>query len=76
MAQEKLRLFKHMRAILMMIMGIITIFPGDSFINYTTLLGKGLGFTLVGLGFYFLIEDSFSRNKQEDGFDSQLDDDD
>lgn len=78
LAQEKLRMFKHMGAILMMIMGVITIYPGYSFINYTTLLGKGLGFILVGLGFYFLIEDSFSRNKQGDGFDSQpqrIDDD-
>ena len=77
LVQEKLRMFKHMGAIFMMIMGIITLFPGYSFINWTTLLGKTIGFTLVGLGFYFLIEDSFSRNKQEDGFDSpQVSDDD
>lgn len=76
LTQEKLRMFKHMGGILMMIMGVITIYPGYSFINYTTLLGKGLGFILVGLGFYFLIEDSFSRNKQEDSFDSQPKDDD
>ena len=60
----------------MMIMGVITIYPGYSFINYTTLLGKGLGFILIGLGFYFLIEDSFSRNKQEDRFESQPNSDD
>ncbi len=71
--QEKLRMFKHLGSIMMMIMGIITVYPGYSFINYSTLLGKGVGFVLIGLGFYFLIEDSFSRNKQEDGFDSQND---
>lgn len=71
LAQEKLRMFKHLGAVLMMIMGVITLYPGYSFINYSTLLGKGIGFILIGLGFYFLIEDSFSRNKQEDGFDSQ-----
>ena len=67
--QERLRMFKHLGSILMMIMGVITIYPGYSFINNTTLLGKGLGFILIGLGFYFLIEDSFSRSKQGDGFD-------
>jgi len=76
LVQEKLRLFKHMGSILMMIMGVITIYPGYSFINHTTLLGQGLGFILVGLGFYFLIEDSFSRNKQEDTFDAEPQDDD
>ncbi len=76
LVQEKLRMFKHMGAILMMIMGVITLYPGYSFINYTTLLGQAVGFILIGLGFYFLIEDSFSRNKQEDNFDSQPEDDD
>lgn len=75
LTQEKLRMFKHLGSVMMMIMGIITLYPGYSFINYSTLLGKGVGFVLIGLGFYFLIEDSFSRNKQEDGFDSQNDND-
>ena len=65
---DRLRMFKHLGSILLMIMGVLTIYPGYNFINYATLLGKGLGFTLVGLGFYFLIEDSFSRAKQEDHF--------
>lgn len=69
--QERLRLFKHMGSILMMIMGVITLYPGYSFINYTSLLGQALGFILIGLGFYFLIEDSFSRTKQEDKFDNE-----
>ena len=68
---DRLRLFKHLGSLLLMIMGIITLFPGYNFINYSTLVGKGLGFTLIGLGFYFLIEDSFSRDTQEGGFDSQ-----
>ncbi len=74
--QERLRMFKHLGSILMMIMGVLTIYPGYSFINYTTLLGKGLGFILVGLGFYFLIEDSFSRAKQQDGYDQNQESDD
>ncbi len=66
--QERLRMFKHIGSILMMIMGVITLFPGYSFTNWTTLSGLSLGIVLIGLGFYFLIEDSFSREKQEDTF--------
>lgn len=65
---ERLRLFKHLGGILLMISGVITLFPGYNFINYSTLLGKSLGAILIGLGFYFLIEDSFSRDKQEEAY--------
>ncbi len=65
---DGLRLFKHLGSILLMIMGILTLYPGYSFINYTTLLGKGLGFLAIGAGFYFLIEDSFSRESQEESY--------
>ncbi len=68
LVKERLRLFKHVGGILMMIMGVLTLFPGYSFINWTTLLGKTLAFSLIGLGFYFLIEDSFSRDDQEERF--------
>ena len=68
---DRLRLFKHLGSILLIIIGIITLYPGYNFINWTTLLGKGLGFVLIGLGFYFFIEDSFSRDKQEEYYDSQ-----
>ncbi len=66
--QERLRMFKHIGSILMMIMGVITLFPGYSFINWTTLSGLALGTVLIGLGFYFLVEDSFSREEQDDTF--------
>lgn len=68
---NRLRLFKHLGAILLIISGIITLYPGYNFINYSTLLGKSFGAILIGLGFYFWIEDSFSREKQEEGFDSE-----
>lgn len=64
----RLRIFKYMGSIMILIMGVLTLFPGYSFINYTTLLGKVIGFTLIGMGFYFLIEDSFSRDEQTETF--------
>ncbi len=67
---ERLRLFKHMGSIVLMIFGIVTLYPGYSFINWSTLLGKGLGFASIALGVYFFIEDSFSRDEQEEGLTS------
>lgn len=72
---ERLRIFKYLGSIMIMILGIITLFPGYSFINWTTLFGKTLGFSLIGLGFYFLIEDSFGRGKQEGSFEQEDEDD-
>ncbi len=71
MVNDRLKLFKTLGSMMAMVLGIITLYPGYSFINYSTLLGQSLGIILVGLGFYFFIEDSFSRNKQEDTFDQQ-----
>lgn len=71
MTEERRRLFKYAGSILLMVMGVLTLYPGYGFINWTTLTGKAIGVTLVGLGFYFLIEDSFSRDKQEEGYQSQ-----
>lgn len=71
MVNDRLRMFKHLGSMLMMVLGVLTLFPGYSFINYSNLLGLSLGTILIGLGFYFLIEDSFSRNKQEDRFESE-----
>ncbi len=68
---ERLRLFKYMGGLLMMVTGVITLYPGYNFINYSTLLGLAIGSILIGLGFYFLIEDSFSRDKQEDHYDQR-----
>lgn len=62
---DRLSLIKTSGSILLMVMGIITIYPGYSFINYSTLPGLGIGTISIGIGFYFLISDSFSRNKQK-----------
>jgi hypothetical protein len=64
--QERLRLFKHVGSLIIMVMGVITLYPGYSFINWSTLMGQTLGAVFIGLGFYFLIEDSFSRELQEE----------
>lgn len=73
--QEKLRMFKHVGSLTLMVMGVVTLYPGYSFINWTTLMGKTLGFGFIGIGFYFLIEDSFSRNIQDETFNQKPEED-
>lgn len=68
---DRLRILKHGGAMFMIVMGVITLYPGYAFINWSTLTGQAMGFVLIGLGFYFLVEDSFSRNKQEDNYESE-----
>lgn len=69
LSNQRFNLLKHMGSIILMIMGVLTIFPGYNFINHTNLFGLSLGTILIAMGFYFLIEDSFSREKQREGFD-------
>ena len=71
--KEDLRLFQHVGAMMVMVFGVITLFPGFSGINYTNLQGQALGFSTIGLGFYFLIENFFSRDKQVESFDQEDD---
>ena len=65
LSKERYRMLKHIGGILWIIMGVITLYPGYGFINWTTLLGKVLGFILIGGGFYVWLEDSFSRDEQD-----------
>ena len=69
--KERYRMFKHVGSILLMIMGVLTLYPGYGFINWETLIGKALGFIFIGLGAYFFIEGSFSRKEQDDTYDQE-----
>lgn len=62
--KEELRLFKHLGSIIVLIIGVVTLYPGYGFLNYSNLIGQVVGFSAIGFGFYFLVEDSFSRKKQ------------
>ncbi len=65
---DKLRILKHVGAMFLMVMGVVTLYPGFANINYTTLVGKAIGFGAIGMGAYFLMEGSLSRNEQEERF--------
>ncbi len=51
-----------------MVSGVLTLFPGYGFINHSTLMGQLLGTIGIGLGFYFMIEDSFSKDEQDEWY--------
>ncbi len=65
---DRLNLLQSIGSIILMVMGVLTIYPGYNFINHTNLFGLTLGTSLIAIGFYFLIEGSFSREKQRDRF--------
>ena len=71
LVKERFRLFQLAGSIFMMVMGVLTLFPGYSFINWTTLTGLSLGTILIGMGFYFLLEPAFSREEQEEHFEQR-----
>jgi hypothetical protein len=71
LVKERYRLFQYMGSILILIMGVLTLYPGYSFINWTTLTGLSLGTILLGVGFYFLLEPAFSREEQEEHFEPE-----
>ena len=65
LTKERYRILQIIGGMIWIVIGVITLFPGYNLINWTTLTGKLLGFSLIGLGFYFLIENSFSRDEQD-----------
>lgn len=63
---RKLKLITIVGAILTMVMGVLTLYPGYSYINYSNLSGLTLGTIAIGLGFYFLLHDFMSTDRQEE----------
>lgn len=66
---NRYRLMQHLGSIIIMVMGVLTIFPGYNNISHSSLFGLSLGTILIAMGFYFLVEDSFSREGQQERFD-------
>lgn len=65
---DRFNLLKVAGSILIMVMGVLTLYPGYSFINYSNLMGQTMGVIFIALGFYFMIEHNFSRDSQSDHF--------
>lgn len=70
---DKLRIFRIVGGIIAMVMGVVTLYPGYANLNYSTLTGLSVGLTTIGLGFFFMISDAFSFDKQVDHFDQDDD---
>ena len=65
---KEYQLFRIIPAMGMIIMGVITLYPGYSYINYTTLLGLGIGVISIAIGAFFMIEPYFSRGEQNERY--------
>jgi len=55
-------------AIAVMVLGVYSLFPGITGIDNSNLISLTLGTVSIGLGFFFLIQDSFSFDRQVDHF--------
>ena len=69
--KERFRLLQFVGSVLLIVMGMLTLWPGYSFMNWTTLTGLTLGTILIGTGFYFMLEPAFSREKQDEYFEQE-----
>lgn len=70
----RLKIITIFGAILCIIMGVLTLYPGYSYVNNTTLFGLTLGVISIGTGFYFLLHDFFSSGGQKEHPDAYDDD--
>ena len=60
-------------SIAVMVLGVYTLFPGISGIDNSNLISLTLGTVSIGLGFFFLIEGSFSHDRQVEHMDQDDD---
>ncbi len=70
---DKLRLFKVVGGIMVMVMGAITLYPGWSNFNYSNIQGQLIGVSSIGLGFYFMVQDALSFDTQVSSFEQDED---
>jgi hypothetical protein len=64
--KRELNMFKIIGAMVVVIMGVITLYPGYAFLNHSNLVGQAIGFGSIGVGFYFMIDDAFTRRKESE----------
>ncbi len=70
---DELIIFKRLGGFGVMIMGIFALYPGIPGIDRGNLVSLAIGTISIGLGFFFLIENSFSFDRQVDSFDQDDD---
>ena len=71
--KRDLQLLTNVGAIIIFVMGVFTLYPGYAQLNFSTLMGKVVGFGGIGAGFYFMIEQVFSKDRQVETYDQHDD---
>lgn len=62
----KANLITYLGATITLVMGILTLYPGYNYINYSNLTGQLLGISSIGAGFYYLLHDFLEKNDGDD----------
>jgi len=62
---NNIRIITYVGAVLVMITGVLTLYPGYNYINHSNLIGLSIGTVSIGVGFFFLLKDSFSDPQRE-----------
>lgn len=65
-------ILKVLPAVAIFILGVITLYPGYSYINYSTLSGLMLGSICLGLGAYFMLDPYFSHGNQKERYTEEI----
>lgn len=66
--REDLSFFASLGGMMLMGIGVVTLYPGYAGLNSHNLTGQIIGFSAIGGGFYFMIERFFSRDEQQERF--------
>lgn len=69
--KDELSLFQTLGSMIVLTMGVVTLYPGYAGLNFSNLQGQVLGASSIGFGAYFMIEKYFSRGEQEQSFNQE-----
>lgn len=71
--KDDFTIIQNLGSMISIVMGVITIYPGYNYLNYSTLSGLGIGAVSLGIGFFFLLERNLSRDKEVKSYDNEDD---
>lgn len=71
--KEELSLFNVIGSVILMVIGVLALYPGFASLNHSTLLGMLIGMGGIGAGFFFLVQDAFSFDRQVQTFEQDDD---
>lgn len=68
---KRLRLMKIGGAIIAMVIGVLTIYPGYAGLSFDNVLGLLVGFVSIGVGGYYALEDFWTKDEYFDNIEDE-----